>query len=75
MNTLDMEEVAVKTVKVRTDASHIKSLMNELKVLSYLDNGHENVLKILGASTGRLCYGTEAKVVKYILASFALIDE
>ena len=57
INSQSSVEVAVKTAKHNSDISHIRSLLNELKVISYLENGHRNVLNIVGACTSRLRYG------------------
>jgi len=56
LDTLERTEVAVKTVKANATETQLMSILNELKVLSYLENGHNNVLHILGACTNNARY-------------------
>jgi len=57
LDTLESRDVAVKTVKSSLNSVQIMSLLNELKILSYLENGHPNVLNIIGGCTNKARYG------------------
>jgi len=62
IDTLDPIVVAVKTVKPGANVSQIKSVLNELKVMSYLDNGNEYILNIIGAWSQRIEYGRISQI-------------
>ncbi len=57
LDTLETVLVAVKTVKQQNNTSHVMSLLNELKVMAYLDNGHRNILNLIGAYTTKIQSG------------------
>jgi len=63
LESLDTIQVAVKTLKSNATTTHVMSLLNELKVLSYLDNGHKNVLHLVCAHTANARYGKKKKLL------------
>jgi serine/threonine protein kinase len=51
-------DVAVKTIKTKTDVHGLKSLLSELKIMATIGK-HQNVVNLVGACTKRIEKGNE----------------
>lgn len=46
--------IAIKTLKPNADILYFRSLLSELKVMTYIGHENENIVKCIGASTAEL---------------------